>query len=530
MAAALVSLRRAGGILIRLPSHVFTESIPVCRSAGPFCAWINGSLPTAACPSSAAVVVIMTGMFLARPWRAPCAAGPQGSRALSRCGKNSPTKSLCSEAARASSSSLCRHVPRNHDNDKTKAAGHSVAIVGQPAVGHATAAVVLTRRSRNRRARKTKRVRREEEEQAAQERQEQEDAVAKTRDEASGGRKTFWSRAATVGGCAGTANGVQEPLSIFTVFEDGSWRRSQADADQVLRQHLAAASSPAMSCSHAAGPGAGSENGTAAEGGDDDVEDACGSDTVESNIEPNLAVLFPDDGQDYCVEEEDAAAAQQPRITPQQQPHPAHFAAAAIDVYHLPSKLWEPARASLDIPNAGGRSEVSEAYSIDYFHRVHNVSNVVLENEISYWASYKMCDFLCSMPTTAIKAATTAARCAGLAISDGEGAVCTERLGVSVTRAMAFPHRDSFDAEAARRLITKKVSGLIVARNMVDDQQSFFCSVLHVWAQTPEIARLVAVAYHTLDLHVLDRDKSLRGAILLVVTICPDVRLYQNIR
>jgi len=115
------------------------------------------------------------------------------------------------------------------------------------------------------------------------------------------------------------------------------------------------------------------------------------------------------------------------------------------DEVGIPDDLSSEAIRSLSVSNAGGRSEVSEAYSIDYFTRCFNAKEFVLEKEIEYWIDYKMLDFICS--------------------------INGERIGVSVTRAFksSFPKLlgpKIFDDNEAKRLIDKKLSGLIIARNV----------------------------------------------------------------
>jgi hypothetical protein len=92
------------------------------------------------------------------------------------------------------------------------------------------------------------------------------------------------------------------------------------------------------------------------------------------------------------------------------------------------------------------------------------------ENEVAYWADEcfgtgsKMVDYVCS--------------------------IAEERVGVSVTRAMAWPTRrpELYTQEQADRLIAKKVQGLIISREAVSERHSFAKSILHVWCQTTRIA------------------------------------------
>jgi hypothetical protein len=127
---------------------------------------------------------------------------------------------------------------------------------------------------------------------------------------------------------------------------------------------------------------------------------------------------------------------------------------------------------SLQVPNAGGNSQLSEAWSIHFFVTCRGATNVVFEKDVQYWIEYKMIDFLCT--------------------------IHNHRVGVSVTRAMGYPHHSRFTFKDAMVLVEKKLSGLILARRGVCDHHLFNRSVLHVWCQTPRIARLVRQAYRIL--------------------------------
>lgn len=155
---------------------------------------------------------------------------------------------------------------------------------------------------------------------------------------------------------------------------------------------------------------------------------------------------------------------------------------------------------SLTVENAGGKSEVSEALSMQYFHERFGASQFLLEREVEYWCVYKMVDFVCTIAKT--------------------------RIGVSVTRAMGFPTPDHFDAESALHLLRKKLYGLIVARNAVDKKHRFFKSILHIFCQTPHIAALLREAYAGLDVN--DFGLNIKGAVILRLTVCVDPRVYQN--
>lgn len=143
-------------------------------------------------------------------------------------------------------------------------------------------------------------------------------------------------------------------------------------------------------------------------------------------------------------------------------------------------------------PNAGGMSVNSEALSMEYLARRLLARNVVTEMEVRYWCSnWKKCDFLCS--------------------------VQGRRVGVSVTRAMSYPTHAGFTRDDALRLMEKKLFGLVLARDGVDDRHSFHKSILHVWAPNSRVADLIADAHAV----VVASDDSLVDDVLVLVSVAP---------
>jgi hypothetical protein len=126
-------------------------------------------------------------------------------------------------------------------------------------------------------------------------------------------------------------------------------------------------------------------------------------------------------------------------------------------------------------PNAGGSSVNSEALSADLFHSLFNVTNIITEMEIDYEVmNWKKCDYLMD--------------------------VSGETFGVSVTRAMKYPSPNLYDYEDAELLLSRKLSGLVVARSgIVNEDYNFTKSILHIWCQTQKIAEIVSDVYNCLD-------------------------------
>lgn len=176
--------------------------------------------------------------------------------------------------------------------------------------------------------------------------------------------------------------------------------------------------------------------------------------------------------------------------------------------------LHPEAKRSLTAINAGGQSDISEAYSISHLASLLPVKKVVLEMEVSYFTRYKMVDYILCLDG---KEATST----GLSGSQES----TVRVGVSVTRAQTSPYKE-FTAEDAVTLLNKKLTGLVIARNTVDDDHAFFQSILHVWVPTAEVAAMFqrAITNKLVDLDVLE----VIGTLDIWVTVCPADEIYTN--
>lgn len=130
-------------------------------------------------------------------------------------------------------------------------------------------------------------------------------------------------------------------------------------------------------------------------------------------------------------------------------------------------------------PNAGGKSVNSEAFSTNILNEIYGVSDIIPEMEVEYiWYNYKRCDYLCT--------------------------IYGNRVGVSVTRAMAYPNPSYFTLDDAERLLKKKINGLLVAREGVCTKYDFKKCILHIWCQSEGIAKIIQDYYNTLDYETRD--------------------------
>jgi hypothetical protein len=146
---------------------------------------------------------------------------------------------------------------------------------------------------------------------------------------------------------------------------------------------------------------------------------------------------------------------------------------------------------SLDIPNAGGSSSYSEALSIQYFQDL-GATHFLFEKQVDYeFYSCKMVDFVMTWNK--------------------------ERIGVSVARAMTFSSKNPFDSHRAHTLLSKKLDGLIIARNCVSAHHRFYRSILHVQCETYDMVRLLQDVYQKM-LQDTTWYESLQGTLSLVLT------------
>ena len=155
---------------------------------------------------------------------------------------------------------------------------------------------------------------------------------------------------------------------------------------------------------------------------------------------------------------------------------------------------------SLLVDNGGGKSNISEMMSIEYYIRSFGAKKILFEMEIDYKIDYKMVDYVCNIKNF--------------------------RIGVSVTRAMGYPKPTNFTYHQALRLLHKKLYGLIIARNAVCKNHSFKKSVLHVWCQSLRISKLIKKAYSSFNIN--DYGLDIKGIVILHLSVCSDSYIYTN--
>ncbi|XP_033126042.1 AAC-rich mRNA clone AAC4 protein-like, partial [Anneissia japonica] len=154
-------------------------------------------------------------------------------------------------------------------------------------------------------------------------------------------------------------------------------------------------------------------------------------------------------------------------------------------------ELSSSAKKLQTCPNAGGNSVESEVLSFELLHRCFGAELLKTEMEVDYF------------PT-------------GGAITDYTCRLFGTTLGVSVTRAMKY--RGQFDVEDAKRLLTKKLNGILNAtQNTLEDWKK---QVLHIWAPSHSVAKTVWKVYEDM-IHT-----DIKANTVVMVTITESTSAY----
>ena len=161
----------------------------------------------------------------------------------------------------------------------------------------------------------------------------------------------------------------------------------------------------------------------------------------------------------------------------------------------------EIARLTLTIPNCGGFSNVSEAFSIELITSLFNATNFVTERQVQYKYQCKKIDFLCTI--------------------DGN------QVGVSVSRSAQYKElcdeQGKYTFLIAYRQIRKKLDGLLAARAGITPAHLYDKSILHVFAENDFIAQLLVNAFPQAA-----KDMQVEDEISLLITICGNRKLYDD--
>ena len=154
-------------------------------------------------------------------------------------------------------------------------------------------------------------------------------------------------------------------------------------------------------------------------------------------------------------------------------------------------------RRLLEVPNAGGSSQLSEAFAFEELARCETAGLLKTETEIVYDTQGK--------------------------ITDLEVTMLGHKIGVSVTRAFAFPLGTPYTVEQATPLITRKLQDILVSSANVSAEDRWDKQILAVMAYDTQAADVVDQVWQGLD-------ASVRADTLVVVSVTEgaDTFIYSN--
>lgn len=146
----------------------------------------------------------------------------------------------------------------------------------------------------------------------------------------------------------------------------------------------------------------------------------------------------------------------------------------AIDFDHLYTDadmalLSDGAREILAEGNAGGSSVLSEVFAYEVLERCEDAALLKTETYIEYDQAGKLTDFLAEMDS--------------------------EKIGVSVTRAVSYPFDSSYSMDKAATLLESKLADILVSSANVSDTDRWQKQVLAILAYGPAHADTIELAY-----------------------------------
>jgi hypothetical protein len=148
-------------------------------------------------------------------------------------------------------------------------------------------------------------------------------------------------------------------------------------------------------------------------------------------------------------------------------------------------------------PNAGGSSGLSEVFAFEELARCETASLLKTETEIVYDTAGK--------------------------ITDMEVSLDAQKIGVSVTRAVAYPFGSAYTLDAATTLITKKLTDIKASTANVSDADRWSKQVLAILAWDSAAADTMAQAWANVSADT-------RGDTIVVLTTTDgeDLFIYTN--
>ncbi|MEO7091835.1 MAG: hypothetical protein ABI175_01210, partial [Polyangiales bacterium] len=148
-------------------------------------------------------------------------------------------------------------------------------------------------------------------------------------------------------------------------------------------------------------------------------------------------------------------------------------------------------------PNAGGSSGLSEVFAFEQLSRCEQATLVKTETQIVYDTPGK--------------------------ITDLEVLIAGHKIGVSVTRAVAFPFGQPYTLAAASTLITKKLTDIQASTMNVSAADKWDKQILAVLAWDDQAADIVAQAWTAADAQT-----KADTIVIVTVTAGEDTFIYTN--
>ena len=155
-------------------------------------------------------------------------------------------------------------------------------------------------------------------------------------------------------------------------------------------------------------------------------------------------------------------------------------------------KLSKQAQRLLLMENAGGESELSEAWSFEILRRAFGAKLLKTEMEIKYWSDH------CK-------------------ITDYSITINNIKFGVSVTRAMKY--KDIFTKEDALKLLTKKLIGINESTEAVLECDQWNRQFLHIWSTHKYIVNVLKEVVKELMI----TQPELTNNTIILVTVAQDI-------
>ena len=172
------------------------------------------------------------------------------------------------------------------------------------------------------------------------------------------------------------------------------------------------------------------------------------------------------------------------------------FARAYVDATDRPL-LTPGGQRMMATPNAGGSSGLSEAFAFEELARCEHADLLHTETEIAYSTTGK--------------------------ITDLEVSMMGHKIGVSVTRAVAFPFGNPYTVDAATTLIKRKLQDIQVSSADVSPADKWDKQILAVLAWDDAAADAVTTAWLALDASV-----KANTIVITTVTNGDDMFIYTN--